>query len=59
MNATDLRAGASMVIAGLMAEGVTEIGGVGYILRGYERIDEKLVRLGAHIERITVEDDPF
>ena len=48
-----------MVIAGLMAEGVTEIGGVGYILRGYERIDEKLVRLGAHIERITVEDDPF
>ena len=34
-------------------------GGVGYILRGYERIDEKLVRLGAHIERITVEDDPF
>lgn len=59
VNATDLRAGASMVIAGLMAEGVTEIGGVGYILRGYERIDEKLVRLGAHIERITVEDDPF
>ena len=59
VNATDLRAVATMVIAGLMAEGVTEIGGVGYILRGYERIDEKLVRLGAHIERITVEDDPF
>ena len=59
VNATDLRAGAAMVIAGLMAEGVTEIGGVGYILRGYERIDEKLKRIGAHIERIRVEENPF
>ena len=59
VNATDLRAGAAMVIAGLMAEGVTEIGGVGYILRGYERIDEKLKRLGAHIERIQYEDGLF
>ena len=58
VNATDLRAGASMIVAGLMAEGMTEIGGVEYILRGYERIDEKLMRLGAHIERIQV-DDPF
>ena len=41
-----------------MAEGVTEIGGVGYILRGYENIDRKLMRLGAHIERFKVED-PF
>ncbi len=56
VNATDLRAGAAMIVAGLMAEGVTEIGGVGYILRGYERIDEKLARIGAHIERIQVED---
>jgi len=59
VNATDLRAGAAMVIAGLMAEGVTEIGGVGYILRGYERIDEKLIRLGARIERIQYADSPF
>ena len=59
VNATDLRAGAAMVIAGLMAEGVTEIGGVGYILRGYERIDEKLKRIGAHIERFRVEENPF
>ena len=55
VNATDLRAGAAMVIAGLMGEGVTEIGGVGYILRGYENIDEKLVRLGARIERVKYE----
>lgn len=59
VNATDLRAGAAMVVAGLMAEGVTEIGGVGYILRGYERIDEKLKRLGAHIERVRIEDPVF
>lgn len=55
VNATDLRAGAAMVIAGLMASGTTEIGGVGYILRGYERIDEKLRKLGAEIEHIVVE----
>ena len=59
VNATDLRAGAAMVIAGLMAEDVTEIGGVSYILRGYERIDEKLKMLGAHIERISYEDSVF
>ena len=58
VNATDLRAGAAMIVAGLMAEGVTEIGGIDYILRGYEKIDEKLMRLGAHIERIQV-DEPF
>ena len=56
VNATDLRAGAAMVIAGLMAEGVTEIGGVDYILRGYENIDKKLVQLGARIERFKVEE---
>ena len=59
VNATDLRAGAAMVVAGLMAEDVTEIGGVSYILRGYERIDEKLKMLGAHIERISYEDSVF
>jgi len=51
VNATDLRAGAALVIAALMAEGVTEISGVEYIMRGYERFDEKLRSLGAHIER--------
>jgi len=54
VNATDLRAGAAMVIAALMAEGTTEIGGVGYILRGYERFDEKLRSLGAQVEKVTL-----
>ncbi len=40
--ATDLRAGAAMVIAGLAAEGTTEIDNIFYIERGYEKIDEKL-----------------
>ena len=52
VNATDLRAGAAMVIAALMAEGETEIGGVEYILRGYERFDEKLRSLGASVKRV-------
>ena len=56
VSATDLRAGAAMVIAALMAEGVTEIGGVGYILRGYEHFDEKLRSLGAQIENVYIKD---
>ena len=52
VNATDLRAGASLVIAALMAEGVTEISGVEYIMRGYERFADKLRDLGAHIEHL-------
>ncbi len=52
VNATDLRAGASLVIAALMAEGVTEISGVEYIMRGYERFADKLRSLGAHIEHL-------
>ena len=56
VSATDLRAGAAMIIAALMADGVSEIGGVEYILRGYERIDEKLMQLGAKVERIRQEE---
>ncbi|MBQ8684231.1 MAG: UDP-N-acetylglucosamine 1-carboxyvinyltransferase [Clostridia bacterium] len=52
VRATDLRAGAAMVIAGLAAEGVTEIEDIRYIERGYEDIIEKLTRLGATIELI-------
>ena len=52
VNATDLRAGASLVIAGLMADGITEISGVEYIMRGYEHFDDKLRSLGAHIEHL-------
>jgi UDP-N-acetylglucosamine 1-carboxyvinyltransferase len=52
INATDLRAGAAMVVAGLMSSGVTDIGGVDYIQRGYENMDEKLISLGARIELV-------
>lgn len=48
--ATDLRAGAAMVVAGLLAEGVTTITNVEHILRGYENIVEKLKNVGAKIE---------
>lgn len=56
VEAMDLRAGAAMVIAGLAAEGVTEISGVKYIKRGYDHLVEKLRSLGADIEEITVPD---
>lgn len=56
IKATDLRAGAAMVIAGLMAEGETVIDGCNYILRGYENLDAKLRALGADVECVSVED---
>ena len=52
--ASDLRASAALVLAGLQAEGVTEVNRVYHIDRGYESIDEKLNSLGAEIERIKV-----
>jgi len=52
VTATDLRAGAALVIAGLMAEGVTDIHNVHFIDRGYEQLEKKLSRLGAKIERL-------
>ena len=51
MTVTDLRAGAALVVAGLMAKGVTEIYETSFIDRGYERIEEKLRMLGADIRR--------
>jgi UDP-N-acetylglucosamine 1-carboxyvinyltransferase len=54
VDSPDIRAGMAMLIAALAAEGVTEIGNVRHIDRGYERIDERLRDLGARIER---EDD--
>ena len=53
----DLRAGAAMVIAGLAAEGTTEIGNIRYIERGYEDIVMKLTRLGADITLIEEPDE--
>jgi len=54
--ATDLRASASLVLAGLAAQGETTVSRVYHIDRGYERIEEKLKRLGANIERVTPSD---
>ena len=51
VTATDLRAGAALVIAGLMAKGTTEIYEPGFIERGYEHIEDKLRALGAEICR--------
>src|SRR5699024_9103806 len=51
VKATDLRAGAALIIAGLMANGITEITGLEHIDRGYEKITEKLTNLGANIWR--------
>lgn len=55
VTATDLRCGASLVVAGLIAEGVTEIHEIYHIDRGYDNLDGKLISLGAVIKRATVE----
>lgn len=52
----DLRGGAALVIAGLIAEGVTEVSAIHHIYRGYERFVEKLTALGACVERVTLPD---
>ncbi|MBP3635498.1 MAG: UDP-N-acetylglucosamine 1-carboxyvinyltransferase [Bacilli bacterium] len=54
ITATDLRAGASLVLAALIADGETTINNADYILRGYENMQEKLTRLGAKIELIQI-----
>ena len=50
--ASDLRASAALVLAGLAAQGKTQVNRIYHLDRGYERIDEKLRRLGARIERV-------
>lgn len=55
VRATDLRAGAAMILAGLVAEGTTRIGDLHHIDRGYENIVAKLKKLGADIERVDVD----
>lgn len=57
VRATDLRAGAALILAGLRAEGTTEILDIDHVDRGYFMIDEKLRRLGAVIERVDDEAD--
>ena len=49
VSATDLRGGASLIIAGLTAKGTTKLENIEYVLRGYENIDNKLRSLGAKI----------
>lgn len=56
VRATDLRAGAAMILAGLVAEGATEICDIYHIDRGYEEISAKLTRLGADIKRVGSKD---
>jgi UDP-N-acetylglucosamine 1-carboxyvinyltransferase len=56
--ATDLRASASLVIAGLVAEGETVVRRVYHLDRGYERIEQKLAGVGADVERIGLEESP-
>jgi len=56
VNATDLRAGAALIIGGLCAQGITDIGNVKYIDRGYQSIEEKLTALGADIKRVARND---
>jgi UDP-N-acetylglucosamine 1-carboxyvinyltransferase len=58
VRAPDIRAGAALVLAGLVAEGATEVADIRHIDRGYVRFDEQLRRLGASISRAPGPDDP-
>ena len=50
--ASDLRAGAALIVAGIIAKGTTDIYNIEYIDRGYENIEDKFRSLGAKIERV-------
>ena len=56
VTATDLRAGAALIIAGLVATGETIIHDIYHIERGYSHIVEKLVNIGAQIEKVQIEE---
>ena len=55
VTACDLRAGAALIIAGIIAQGTTEVYGIEYVDRGYEHIEEKFNKLGAKIKRVVVD----
>ncbi|OXS79446.1 UDP-N-acetylglucosamine 1-carboxyvinyltransferase [Domibacillus enclensis] len=59
VKASDLRAGAALVIAGLMADGVTEVTGLEHIDRGYSKLTEKLTALGADIWREEMTEEEY
>lgn len=56
VRSTDIRASASLVLAGLMAKGVTEVSHIHYIDRGYEQIENKFTALGAKIKRVSFDE---
>ena len=56
VTATDLRAGAALIIAGIVADGETDIHSIEHIDRGYERFEEKFQQLGANITRVTIDE---
>jgi len=58
VKASDLRAGASLIVASLCASGVSEIEGLVHIDRGYERLEEKLTAMGANIKRVKFDTAP-
>ena len=55
ITARDLRGGAALALAGLCAEGVTQVSGVEFIDRGYERFEDSLCGLGANIRRVAAQ----
>ena len=59
VRASDLRAGAALIVAGLMADGTTEITNIEYVDRGYDHIENKLISLGADIVRAKVEEEIY
>jgi len=56
VRSTDIRASASLILAGLMAKGVTEVNHIHHIDRGYEKIENKFAQLGARIKRVSIGD---
>ena len=59
MTAHDIRAGAGLVLAGLVADGVTEVSEVHHVDRGYAGFVDKLVALGADVKREVAPDEPW
>ena len=57
VQATDLRAGAALIVAGLSADGETVISNIEHVDRGYERMAEKLRELGADVSRVDLRGD--
>ena len=56
VRSTDIRASASLILAGLMAKGVTEVNHIHHIDRGYEKVENKFAQLGAKIKRVSIDD---